>query len=471
MLRENSKRKPRKGESTDARHRDGTPRSSDEALVTSVERRGCATPLRTKTNQRWKESMKPTKSFDISKHVVMEAWKRVKEKRGAAGIDGESLEEFESDLKNNLYKLWNRMSSGSYIPSPVRVVEIPKKGKGVRRLGVPTISDRIAQAVALIYLEPDLELVFHKDSYGYRPGKSTIQAVGVTRERCWRQDWVLEYDIRGAFDSIDHELLLRALRKHTDCKWVLMYVERWLTAPFSFTDGRQESRTRGTPQGGVISPLLMNLFLHYVFDYWMTKHYPNIKWARYADDGVVHCKTEEEAQELLKALTKRFLECKLELHPDKTRIVYCKDEDRQGDFENTSFDFLGFTFRPRCSKNRWGRYFVNFTPAVSNNAVTAMREKTRSWRLHLRSDKSLEDLARMFNPILQGWVNYYKHFYKSAMYTVFRQVDRILARWAMRKYKRLRGHQRRATHWLGRIARKEPNLFVHWKMGMRPAAG
>ena len=206
---------------------------SDEAAVMGVEQRGCAAQLRTETNQEWKESMKPTKSYDISKHAVMDAWKRVKAKRGAAGIDVESLEKFECDLKNNLYKLWNRMSSGSYFPPPVKVVEIPKKGGGIRRLGVPTISDRIAQAVTLIHLEPKLEPIFHEDSYGYRPGKSAIQAVGVTRKRCWRYDWVLEYDIRGAFDNIDHELLLRALRKHTDCQWVLLYVERWLTAPFS----------------------------------------------------------------------------------------------------------------------------------------------------------------------------------------------------------------------------------------------
>jgi RNA-directed DNA polymerase len=471
MLRENSKRRPREEKSTEARRRDGMPRSSEEGFVMDVERRGHAIQLKTKTNRRREESMDSTKPFCISKHVVLEAWKRVKENRGAAGIDDESVEKFESDLKNNLYKLWNRMSSGTYIPPPVRVVEIPKKGGGIRRLGVPTISDRIAQTVVQMTLEPGLEPLFHEDSYGYRPGKSAIQAVGVTRERCWRYDWVLEFDIRGAFDNIDHELLLRALRKHTDCKWVLLYVERWLVAPFQFADGRQEQRAKGTPQGGVVSPLLMNLFLHYVFDRWMSRHYPEIRFARYADDGVCHCKTEAEAQKLKSALTNRFAACKLELHPDKTQIVYCKDADRRGEYEHTSFDFLGFTFCPRRSKNRWGKYFVNFTPAVSSKASKAMRQKTRSWRLHLRSDKSLEDLSNMFNPILQGWVNYFKHFYKSAMTAVFRHLDEVLVRWAMRKYKRLRRHRRRAAHWLGRIARKEPRLFVHWKMGIRPAAG
>ena len=415
--------------------------------------------------------MKSTKSYDISKRVVMDAWRRVKENRGAAGVDEESLEEFESDLRNNLYKLWNRMSSGSYFPPPVRVVEIPKKGGGVRRLGVPTISDRIAQTVTLAYLEPKLEAIFHKDSYGYRPKKSAIQAVEVVRKRCWRYDWVLEFDIRGAFDNIDHELLMRAVRKHTDSKWVLMYIERWLKAPFQFEDGRQEQRDKGTPQGGVISPVLMNLFLHYVFDSWVTKNYSEIPFVRYADDGVAHCRTKEEAEQLKDALTKRFAECKLELHPEKTRIVYCKDDDRRGEYQNETFDFLGFTFRARRSKNRWGKYFINFTPAVSNKATKAIRQKTRGWRLHLRSDKRLEDLSRMFNPVLQGWVNYYRNFYKSAMYPVFRYVDRKLVLWAMRKYKRLKGHQRRATYWLGRIARKHPRLFVHWQMGMRPATG
>lgn len=415
--------------------------------------------------------MKSTKSFEISKQTVIAAWKRVKENGGAAGIDKESLTEFESDLKSNLYKLWNRMSSGSYFPPPVRVVEIPKKGGGLRRLGVPTVSDRIAQTVVLMELEPKLEPIFHKDSYGYRPGKSAIQAVGVTRERCWKYDWVLEFDIKGAFDNIDHELLLKALCKHTDCKWVLLYVKRWLISPFQYEDGEQEERSKGTPQGGVVSPLLMNLFMHYVFDHWMTKHYLEIPFARYADDGVAHCKTEREAQKLKEALNKRFTECKLELHMGKTQIVYCKDSDRRGKHKKISFDFLGYTFRPRRSKSRYGKYFINFTPAVSNKAATAMRRKTRSWNLHLRSDKSLEDLAGMFNPVIQGWVNYFRNFYPSAMSRVLRQVDLILVRWAMRKYKRLKGHQRRATHWLGAIARREPGMFAHWKMGIRPAAG
>jgi RNA-directed DNA polymerase len=336
---------------------------------------------------------------------------------------------------------------------------------------IPTVSDRIAQTVVKLYLEPEVEPYFHPDSYGYRAGKSAIQAIAETRKRCWRYDWVVKFDIKGAFDNVDHALLLKALRHHTQCKWILLYVERWLTAPFEYEDGSREERSKGTPQGGWVSPLLLNLFLHYVFDHWMHRHYPQHPFARYSDDGLAHCKTEAEALALKEALMGRFAQCALELHPDKTRIVYCKDDDRRGEYAHTSFDFLGYTFRARRSKNRWGKPFINFTPAVSNTAAKAMRQKTRSWRLHLRSDKSLEDLSRMFNPVLRGWVNYYGCFYKSAMYPTFGHLDHILVRWAMRKYKRLRRHRRRAEHWLGRIAYKEPHLFAHWKMGVRPAAG
>lgn len=414
--------------------------------------------------------MKRAKSFEISKKVVWEAWKRVKANHGAAGVDEESIADFEKDLKDNLYKIWNRMSSGCYFPPAVRTVGIPKKNKGERLLGIPTVSDRVAQMVAKMYLEPVLEPCFHPDSYGYRPGKSAIQAVEVTRRRCWKYDWVLEFDIKGLFDNIDHDLLMRAVRKHTDCKWILLYIERWLRAPFQ-KDGILVERTKGTPQGGVISPLLANLFLHYVFDKWMERNYPQSPFSRYADDGVVHCRTEVEALTMKEVLEARFKECHLELHPEKTRVIYCKDDDRRKEHPHTGFEFLGFTFRPRRSKNRWGKYFINFLPALSNGAGKRMRQETRRWKLHLRSDKSLEDLSRMFSPIVRGWINYYGNFYKSALYPTLRHLNRILVRWAERKFKRLRRHQRRAEYWLGRIARKEPWLFPHWQMGIRPAAG
>ncbi len=347
------------------------------------------------------------KPFAISKWVVWEAYQRVKANDGAAGVDNESIEEFEQDLKGNLYKLWNRLSSGSYFPAPVRAVEIPKKqkGQGVRILGVPTVADRIAQTVARLYLEPKVEPLFHSDSYGYRPGRSALQAVGVCRERCWRSDWVIDLDIRAFFDSVPHELVLRAVRRHTDERWILLYVERWLKAPLQQEDGTLVQRDRGTPQGSSISPLLANLFLHYAFDVWMGKQFPELQFERYCDDLVVHCKSEWRAHFVLDAIARRLAQCGLEVHPAKTRIVYCKDEYRRATYANERFDFLGYTFRPRLSKSRVGKHFVNFSPAVSDDALKAMSRELWSWRLNCRSDKSLGDLARMFNKTVQGWIN------------------------------------------------------------------
>ena len=402
-----------------------------------VERRGPIVLLDTVVNLEGEEPSNKAKPYEISKRVVWEAWKRVKANRGAAGIDEETIQEYEGNLKDNLYKLWNRMSSGSYFPPPVRTVEIPKKDGGRRALGIPTVSDRIAQAVVKLYLEPRMEPSFHPDSHGYRPNKSALEAVGVARQRCWRYDWVLDLDIRAYFDHIDHELLMRAVRKHTDCPWILLYVERWLKAPIQQTDGTRTERSQGTPQGGVLSPLLANLFLHYAFDEWMRRNYPQNPFERYADDAIVHCRTETEAQRMKTAIGTRLADCKLELHPSKTRIVYCKDEDRKGNYPVEKFDFLGYTFRARRSKNRWGKYFINFSPAVSDEAAKEIRQEMRRWRLPERSDKSLEDLSHMFNPVLRGWINYYSRYYKSALSPTLRHFNRLLVGWATRKYKRL----------------------------------
>jgi group II intron reverse transcriptase/maturase len=409
------------------------------------------------------------KPFSITKRAVWEAFKRVKANQGAAGVDGESIEEFEKDLSNNLYKLWNRMSSGSYFPTPVRRVEIPKPDGRKRSLGIPTVADRVAQVVVKQYVEPILEPHFHRDSYGYRPGKSALQAVGVARKRCWKYHWVLDLDIRSFFDTIDHKLLLRAVRKHTQCKWVLLYIERWLKASVQMPDGELEDQRKGTPQGGVISPLLANLFLHYALDKWMEKHFPELPFERYADDVICHCVSEKQAKYLLDTIRRRLAECRLELNTHKTRIVYCKDNFRNGNYTNESFDFLGFTFRPRLSKSRKGKYFVNFSPAVSNKATKTMRQEIRSWSLHRRTDKCLEDFARMFNPIIRGWINYYGSYYKSALYQTFWHLDRILSRWASRKYKRLRGRQRKAQRWLRRIRTRQPWLFAHWRFAYASA--
>lgn len=412
------------------------------------------------------------KSYEISKQVVWEAYKRVKANRGAAGVDGQSLQDFEQDLRNNLYKLWNRMSSGSYFPPPVRRVEIPKGQGGTRPLGIPTVADRIAQMVAKSYLEPQVEPHFHADSYGYRPGKSALEAVGVARKRCWRQDWVIDLDIKGFFDNLDHELLMRAVRRHTNLPWVLLYVQRWLRAPVEHPDGRQEERTKGSPQGSVISPLLANLFLHYAFDEWLRRNHPRVQFERYADDAVIHAATRVQAEWLLEAVRDRLKQCRLELHPEKTRIVYCQDSDRRGKHERIQFDFLGYTFRPRRAKNRWGKPFVSFLPAISNKAAKHLRATIRAWRLGAtRNNQSLEEIARFVNPYVRGWVNYYGRYYRSALTPVLRHLERALVYWARRKFKRLRRHQRRATHWLGRLARRQPGLFYLWRIGIRPAAG
>ncbi len=409
------------------------------------------------------------KPFVISKRIVWDAYERVKANQGAAGVDGESIAEFEADLKGNLYKLWNRMSSGSYFPPPVRAVEIPKAGgRGVRVLGVPTVADRIAQTVVRLYLEPELEPHFHPDSYGYRPGRSALAAVGRCRERCWRYDWLIDFDLRSFFDSLDHALVLKAVAKHTDLRWVLLYVERWLQAPLQREDGTLVQRDRGTPQGSAISPLLANLFLHYAFDLWIARVFPDVPFERYADDAVAHCATKAQAEMVRAAVAERMAEVGLELNLDKTRIVYCKDADRRGSHEHERFDFLGYTFRPRLSRSKFGKHFVNFSPAVSDDAKKAIGREIRSWRINCRSDKTLTDLARMFNPIVQGWINYYGRFYKSMLYPVLRRINEYLIRWAMRKYKRLRGHLTRAVEWLAGVARREPNLFAHWRFGVRP---
>ena len=408
------------------------------------------------------------KSFVISKRAVWEAWLRVKANKGAAGVDEQSITEFERNLEGNLYRLWNRLSSGSYFPPPVRAVEIPKRDGSSRVLGVPTVADRVAQTVVRSYLEPEVEPVFHPGSYGYRPGRSALDAVGACRERCWRSDWVLDLDIRSFFDSVPWPLVLKAVADHTDQRWILLYVERWLKAPLQLEDGTLVERERGTPQGSAISPLLANMFLHYAFDAWMAREYPAVRFERYCDDVIVHARSEREARGLRDAIAKRLAECGLELNEQKTRIVYCQDDDRRGSYEQTSFDYLGYTFRPRLSKNRFGKHFLNFSPAVSGEASTRMRREMRSWGVARRSDKSLTDLALMFNTTLQGWINYYGRFYKSMLYPVFRHLNETLVRWAMRKYKRLRRHRTRARRFIADVARRQPGLFAHWRFGVRP---
>jgi len=437
-----------------------------------VERRSSVKQSRTVTQpgKPREEVADPAKPFNISRHRVYEAYRLVKANAGSAGVDKQSIAEYEEDLKDNLYKLWNRMSSGSYMPPPVKAVPIPKKSGGERLLGVPTVNDRIAQMVVKLEFEPTVEPHFLVDSYGYRPGKSALDAIGVTRKRCWRHDWVLEFDIKGLFDNIPHDLLMKAVEKHTDTAWIKLYIRRWLTAPMQMTDGTQQARERGTPQGGVISPLLANLYLHYVFDKWLQRHYPHIEWCRYADDGLLHCNSEAQARFLLKVIGERFAQCGLELHPRKTRIVYCKDGRRKGSYTHTSFDFLGYTFRRRgCWIARQKRMILGFNPAVSRDAQKAMRTRIRKTRLRSRTDLTLNEIAERLNPVLSGWLSYYGQYYRSALYAVWRHINKTLVRWAMRKYKALRFSKTRAIAFLERCMRQSPGLFVHWREGMKGA--
>ncbi|MGH0004376.1 group II intron reverse transcriptase/maturase [Pseudovibrio ascidiaceicola] len=408
--------------------------------------------------------MTDTKPFDVSKQLVWEAWKRVKANRGTYGIDLVSLEEFEAELPKNLYKIWNRMSSGSYFPPAVRRVDIPKDDGRTRPLGIPTVGDRVAQTVVKLVLEPQIDPIFHPNSYAYRPGKSAIDAVGQTRLRCWKYNWVVDLDIQRFFDTLHHDLLMKAVKKHTQNKWVLLYIERWLKAPFVHPDGTTESRNIGTPQGGVISPLLANLFLHYALDVWVSHHFPQVRFERYADDGVYHCATLADAERLLEALEQRLRECHLTLHPQKTKIVYCKDRIRKGAYPEISFDFLGFTFRPRQIMLKHGVVSIGYTPALSRKALKRISTIIRKWKLQRWSGRSIEDIARVLNPVVAGWIGYYGQFGRRELYRIYNLLEFALIRWARQKYKKLRRSYRKSKAFIRRLRKQFPELLVHWKL-------
>lgn len=411
--------------------------------------------------------MEYTKQFQIPKLSVFEAFKRVKENSGSAGIDEETIKDFEKNLKKNLYKIWNRLSSGSYFPTPVRMVAIPKKSGGERYLGIPSVTDRVAQMVIKQHFKPKVEPYFDQDSYGYRPNKSALDAIGVTRERCWLRSWVLEFDIKGLFDNIDHSYLMKAVKKHTKEKWIILYIERFIKAPIQTPDGVIHNCDKGVPQGGVISPVLANLFLHYVFDTWMRKHYPNNQWCRYADDGLVHCRTKKEAISLKTVLETRFLDCKLELHPDKTKIIYCNNSRYPLDHDFKEFDFLGYTFRDRWIQNPKTKVmFLGFNPGVSKTAIKSMRVKTRKLNIRNRTDLSLEEIGQFYNPIIRGWIEYYGCYGKAALDPVLRHINLTLMSWAIRKYEKISGKTKAAKFMRG-IAQRQPSLFAHWKCGMK----
>lgn len=442
----------------------GTARSSEEASVMEVERRGCIIQLIKLEQSKERISVRKAKPHSISEAVVWAAYCRVKENKGAAGVDEQSIKDFEEKLEDNLYKIWNRMASGTYFPPPVLRVEIPKEGGKKRSLGIPTVADRIAQMVVKLYLEPNLEMIFHPDSYGYRPGKSAHDALEIVRSRCWKYNWIIDMDIKGFFDNMCHDRVMKALRAHTSEKWILLYSERWLKAPVQLPNGECIPNKIGTPQGGVISPLLANLFLHYALDEWMKRNHPGNPFARYADDIIVHCRTKEEAQHLLEAIKNRVTECGLELHPEKTKIVYCKDQKRRGKHPETTFDFLGYTFRARRAVGRKG-VFTGFLPAVSGKAVKKIRETTKGWKLHRLLGGKIEDIAKLINPTIRGWIQYYGKFYKSELLEELKLINRKLVNWVRKKYKKLKHSKVRAIKWVQRASRMASNLFVHWEAG------
>ena len=412
--------------------------------------------------------MKEGKSFQISQNEVLNAYKAVKANKGVGGVDGVNFEEFDRNWKNRLYVLWNRLSSGTYFPKPVKGVEIPKKNGKKRLLGIPTIEDQVAQMVLRNRLEPYIEPIFYEDSYGYRPHKSALDVVGMARQRCYKMKWVIEFDIVGLFDNIDHGCLMQFVKYHSKEKWVNLYIERCLKAPIEMPDGKICERTEGTPQGGVISPLLSGLYMHYAFDKWITREFPMCKWERYADDGIIHCVSKRQAEYVLDMLKKRMQICGLEIHPDKSKIVYCQRNNEKLSNEQTSFIFLGYCFRPRLVKSKNGCYFMGFTPAVSIDASSAFREKIRM-EMRRSNTTDIIVLVKRLNPIIQGWYNYFgKYCPSEAFRKGINFVNLRLVRWLKRTRKKVRRAMAKAQHLLHCIAKSNPEMFYHWKVGYLP---
>jgi len=407
-----------------------------------------------------------TKSLPVSKRMVYNSYLKVCDKNGSAGIDKESIEMFNENLSGNLYKIWNRMTSGSYFPPPVRTVFIPKKQGGERPLGIPTVSDRIAQGVVKDYLEPVMEAVFHNSSFGYRPGRSAHDALAQCHENCVSKAWVLDVDIKGFFDNISHNIMLQLLQQHTQEKWVLLYVERWLKAGVEQKDGSITARIKGTPQGGVASPLLANIYLHHAFDMWMDEENPQCPFERYADDIVVHCGSKEEAEQMLNKLRTRMEQYELTLHPEKTRIVYCKNYQRNENNDNESFTFLSYSFQPRARRDKFGRkktFFV-FSGAISNAAKTSIREAIRGVMKPRWSQQTLEWFAEKLNPKIRGWINYYTRFNRHEALEVFSYLNELIRKWLKNKYK-LRSCKSVYVKYKT-IQQQNAELFYHWKLGI-----
>lgn len=399
--------------------------------------------------------------------MVWEAYKKVRSNKGSAGVDSVSMEEYDVNRAKHLYKLWNRMASGSYFPPPVKEVEILKKDGKIRKLGIPTISDRVGQMVIKEYIEPGLDKIFSPNSYGYRPNKNAHQALEIVRTNCWKTDWVIDLDIKGFFDNIDHQRLMLAVEKHVPENWVQLYIQRWLIAPVLTKSGKLVNKHgKGTPQGGVISPLLANLFLHYALDKWLEKTDKTVKFARYADDVILHCHSKFHAEQTLNAIRERLADCRLELHPDKTKIVYCRDFRRKGSYPEVKFDFLGYSFQPRSAKSKkTGNLFLGYDCAISISSRKRIADKLETLKIESQSFRSIVGIAQYLNPMIRGWINYYGKFRGHELSRVFRLLRNRLVRWARKRYKRYRTSLNRAFKWLERVREQYPYLFYHWQLG------
>ena len=447
----------------------GLSHSSEETSVMGVERRAEVVQLELSltTNgdvRRTKEVQ--TRGIPITQGMVLEAFKKVRSNKGSSGVDKETIEMYEEKLKDNLYVLWNRLSSGTYFAPAVREVSIDKSNGKKRKLGIPTVNDRIAQEVIKRYLEPRLEREFSESSYGYRPLKNTHQAVEQVRKNTRKYAWVIDMDISGFFDNLSHEKMLLAINRHVSERWLLSYCARWLKAPIQGIEKELEERDRGTPQGGVISPLLANLFLHYVFDRWFELNFPSLSFVRYADDIVVHCHNEEEAKHVLSLIKSRLSDCELSLNEEKSKIVFCKTANRVGSFKNVKFDFLGFSFQPRTSANKQTReLFLGYDCAISRKSETSICKELRRSEFHRWTHLDIHAIAKHFNPILRGWLNYYGKFKLHLLDRIFGMFNWRLIKWAMKKYKRFKESMYDAGDWIRRIALQYPYLFVHWQHG------
>ena len=408
-----------------------------------------------------------TKSVPVSRQMVWEAYKKVRSNHGSAGIDQISMEEYDAQRSKHLYKLWNRMASGSYFAQPVKEAEILKKDGKVRKLGIPTISDRVGQMVLKEHLEARFEKIFSPNSYGYRPEKDAHQALEKVRQNCRKNDWVIDLDIKGFFDNINHDKLMLAVKKHVPEKWCLLYIKRWLTAPEQTKTGELvQKQGKGTPQGGVISPLLANLFLHYAMDKWLEQTHPRVEYVRYADDAILHCQSKSHAEQVLEAVRERMQACGLELHPLKTKLVYCRDYRRQEKHPEVKFEFLGYSFQPRSTMSKKTRkLFLGFDAAISISSKKRIADKMEELDIVNLNFKSIVGVAKFLEPYIRGWINYYGKFRLSAMNPTFQLLRKRLVRWARKRYKRYKTNLNKAYDWLTRMRKQFPNLFYQWRLG------